>query len=81
MFHFISVLSLWQKKLYNISAYYRFWRPYPEDNFYTQMRYFRGFIQLQDMLERAIVDLHVGKSVNTTTYLQQFPTPCHVNDQ
>ncbi|KAK3089434.1 hypothetical protein FSP39_003578, partial [Pinctada imbricata] len=58
----------------------RYWRPYPEDNFFTEMRYFRGFIQLQDILERAIIELKTGSSINTSTYLQQFPSQCHIKD-
>ncbi|XP_078319098.1 uncharacterized protein LOC111121791 isoform X3 [Crassostrea virginica] len=59
----------------------RFWRPFPEDNMFLHMRYFRGFIQLQDMLDRAIINLQTGQDINNTVFLQQFPTPCYVNDQ
>ncbi|XP_056019725.1 uncharacterized protein LOC125668687 isoform X2 [Ostrea edulis] len=59
----------------------RFWRPNPEDDMFLQMRYFRGFIQLQDMLDRAIINLQTGYDLNNTVYLQQFPTPCYVNDE
>jgi hypothetical protein len=48
---------------------------------FLQMRYFRGFIQLQDMLDRAIINLQTGLDLNNTVYLQQFPTPCYVDDQ
>ncbi|XP_061191991.1 uncharacterized protein LOC133200204 [Saccostrea echinata] len=59
----------------------KFWRPYPEDDMFLEMRYFRGFIQLQDMLDRAIINLQTGSDVNNTVFLQQFPTPCYVNDK
>lgn len=59
----------------------RFWRPNPEDDMFLYMRYFRGFIQLQDILDRAIIYLQTGQDINNTVFLQQFPTPCYVDDQ
>lgn len=59
----------------------RMWRPQPYDNFFTEMRYFRGFSQLQDMIDRAIISLHVGPNVTLpTTTTHQFPYPCHTQD-
>lgn len=48
---------------------------------FLRMRYFRGFIQLQDILDRAIIYLQTGQDINNTVFLQQFPTPCYVDDQ
>ncbi|KAJ8318608.1 hypothetical protein KUTeg_003699 [Tegillarca granosa] len=57
------------------------WRPDPEDNMFA-MRYTRGFIQLQDLIERSIISLQTGNSSqNPSVYLQQFPTPCHRDDR
>lgn len=63
----------------------RYWRPQPEDNFANEMRYFRGFIQLQDMIERAIVETHIESSGKNFSLpgiaLKQFPFPCHMKDE
>lgn len=63
----------------------RYWRPQPEDNFANEMRYFRGFIQLQDMIEKAIVETHIESSgINFSLpgiQLKQFPFPCHMKDE
>ncbi|KAL5018720.1 hypothetical protein ScPMuIL_004442 [Solemya velum] len=59
----------------------RMWRPHPYDEFGLDLRYLRGFSQLQDMVERAIISLQSGKDVdNPKTYIQQFPFPCHERD-
>ena len=40
------------------------------------------FLRLQDMIDRAIVDIQAGrKVVEPGTYMQQFPYPCYVYDQ
>ncbi|KAL3877830.1 hypothetical protein ACJMK2_035474 [Sinanodonta woodiana] len=58
-----------------------FWRPIPEDNFGEDLRYLRGFVQLQDMIERAIISLHTGQDVTSPGLsLKQFPFPCHKRD-
>ncbi|XP_021364515.1 ATP-binding cassette sub-family A member 1-like isoform X2 [Mizuhopecten yessoensis] len=59
----------------------RMWRPYPEDNMVFDMRYTRGFIQLQDMVDSAIIRMQTGQSPNDpVVHVKQFPAPCHVND-
>ncbi|KAL3877832.1 hypothetical protein ACJMK2_035476, partial [Sinanodonta woodiana] len=58
-----------------------FWRPIPEDNFEEDLRYLRGFVQLQDMIERAIISLHTGQDVTSPGLsLKQFPFQCHKRD-
>lgn len=59
----------------------QFWRPQPYDNFFTELRYFRGFLQLQDMIDEAIISLHIGENVTLpATTTQQIPFPCHTQD-
>ncbi|XP_069125420.1 phospholipid-transporting ATPase ABCA1-like [Argopecten irradians] len=58
----------------------RMWRPFPEDDMIFDMRYTRGFIQLQDIVDSAIIRMQTGQPVDTTVHIQQFPTPCHIND-
>ncbi|GIY50749.1 phospholipid-transporting ATPase ABCA1 [Caerostris extrusa] len=63
---------------------YRWWRPYPYDDFFEDLRYFRGFLQLQDTIDSAIIDLQSeipGSSSEVKKYLQQFPYPCHQRDK
>lgn len=57
----------------------RMWRPQPYDQFFTEMRYFRGFVQLQDMVDQAIISLHGNVSVSPVT-TKQMPFPCHTYD-
>ncbi|ESO87425.1 hypothetical protein LOTGIDRAFT_127778, partial [Lottia gigantea] len=62
----------------------RTWKPGPNADFANDMRYQRGFIQLQDMIENAIIKLQTGDNITTSSdpgvYLQQFPYPCYVED-
>ncbi|GFU77405.1 phospholipid-transporting ATPase ABCA1 [Trichonephila clavipes] len=60
------------------------WRPYPYDDFFEDLRYFRGFLQLQDTIDSAIIDLQSQtphSSLEVKKYLQQFPYPCHQRDK
>ena len=60
----------------------RLWMPYAKDDFANDLRYMRGFIQLQDMVENAILQLQTDGSYNTTGVLmQQMPFPCHREDE
>ena len=58
--------------------------PGPENDYYREMHYLRGFIQLQDLIERAVIDLHFedkGKvSTNPVVYMQLMPYPCYRGD-
>ncbi|XP_067909210.1 ATP-binding cassette sub-family A member 13-like [Heterodontus francisci] len=50
----------------------------PTDSFH----YNRVFIPLQDMIERAIIELQVGQDVpNPAIQMQAMPYPCHTSDQ
>ncbi|KAH9502470.1 ATP-binding cassette sub- A member 1, partial [Bulinus truncatus] len=52
-----------------------------EANFIEEMRYLRGFIYLQDMLDNAIIDLHKNQSLTTPgIFIKQTPFPCHHSD-
>jgi len=46
------------------------------------MRYLRGFIQIQEMVDRAIIKLHAGNNSITQTpaELQQMPATCYKSD-
>ena len=57
----------------------RLWVPGPDADMYYNMRYFWGFIQIQDMIDNAIMKLHnVQDSVGI--FLQQSPYPCFRRD-
>ena len=56
----------------------RMWVPGPDGDMYYNMRYFWGFIQIQDLLESAIIQSH--GSLSSGVYLQQFPYPCFKRD-
>ncbi|XP_014775872.1 uncharacterized protein LOC106873159 [Octopus bimaculoides] len=63
----------------------QYWRPRPEDNLATEMKYLQGFIQLQDMIDKAIIESHMeefGANVSIPgVHLKQFPYPCHMKDE
>ncbi|UYV60973.1 hypothetical protein LAZ67_1002953 [Cordylochernes scorpioides] len=59
----------------------KFWRPGPRDNFLEDLRYFRGFVQLQELVDTAIQGLQTEDSPRPSTYLQQFPYPCYRKDE
>ena len=59
----------------------RFWRPQAEDQFATEMRYLRGFIQLQDFVDSAIIGAKTGTDgTQFVASTKQFPFPCHKQD-
>ena len=59
----------------------RMWRPKPEDSLSADLRYIRGFIQLQHMLDSAIISAHTGKVTDLPVVsAKQFPFPCHKED-
>ncbi|XP_045504908.1 uncharacterized protein LOC123701462 [Colias croceus] len=55
------------------------WTPGPEASFLENMRYFRGFVQVQDIVEKALVKLS-GNSTDWAVYTQQNPYPCYRKD-
>ncbi|CAF4764109.1 unnamed protein product [Pieris macdunnoughi] len=63
------------------------WTPGPEASFLENMRYFRGFVQVQDIVEKAIVQLSdrrpkrdVSVDEDWAVYTQQNPYPCYRKD-
>ncbi|CAN7993624.1 unnamed protein product [Ixodes hexagonus] len=58
----------------------RFWFPGPRNWGYEYYQF--GFVWLQDILERAMVNLYTEKDVTEPgTYIHQFPYPCYIQDQ
>ncbi|KAM9710193.1 uncharacterized protein abca12 isoform 2-T2 [Menidia menidia] len=46
------------------------------------MRYNRGFIYLQENIDRAIIEIQAGQKVaDPAVQLQPFPYPCHLRDE
>ncbi|VDI72583.1 ATP-binding cassette, subfamily A (ABC1), member 1, partial [Mytilus galloprovincialis] len=58
----------------------QYWHPKPEDDFFTELRYLRGFLQIQDILDRSIISLQTGAEVDSPIYMQQFPATCYRKD-
>ncbi|XP_063895450.1 uncharacterized protein LOC110380322 [Helicoverpa armigera] len=66
------------------------WIPGPESNFIEHMRYFRGFVQIQDIVDKAIIRLSHNSSrrerretqqeIDWAVYTQQTPYPCYRRD-
>jgi len=41
-----------------------------------------GFVFLQDLVERAVIDVLTGKHISEPgLYINQFPYPCHFQDR
>lgn len=46
------------------------------------LRYNRGFVYLQENIDRAIIETQTGQRVTeTAVQLQPFPYPCHLRDE
>ncbi|KAK3507292.1 hypothetical protein QTP70_013547 [Hemibagrus guttatus] len=59
----------------------RSWFPSAHDNPFNDLRYVRGgFVYLQDMLDRAIIQTQTGVRQTLGVYVQQMPYPCYVDD-
>ncbi|XP_017788277.1 PREDICTED: uncharacterized protein LOC108570860 [Habropoda laboriosa] len=54
----------------------QFWIPGPESSFIEHLRYLRGFVQLQDSIDRAIVRTKSQRDQDWKTITQQMPYPC-----
>ncbi|XP_048511619.1 ATP-binding cassette sub-family A member 13 isoform X2 [Athalia rosae] len=54
----------------------QFWTPGPEGSFVENLRYLRGFIQLQDSVDRAIIKVKTQTQQQWKTVSQQMPYPC-----
>ncbi|KAK3577511.1 hypothetical protein CHS0354_026468 [Potamilus streckersoni] len=58
----------------------RYWYPGPGGSQYPYYSF--GFVWIQDIIERAIIDVQVGHDVvEPGTYLRRFPYPCWLYDQ
>uniref|UniRef100_A0A2R5LDX6 ATP-binding cassette sub-family A member 2 n=1 Tax=Ornithodoros turicata TaxID=34597 RepID=A0A2R5LDX6_9ACAR len=58
----------------------RFWFPGPRNWGYEYYQF--GFVWLQDILERAMVNVYTGQDITAPgTYIHQFPYPCYIQDQ
>ena len=58
----------------------RLWVPGPDGDFFYNMRYFWGFLQVQDFVDSAIIELHTGEKPTDEVLLQQFPYPCFLRN-
>ncbi|XP_027045418.1 ATP-binding cassette sub-family A member 1-like isoform X2 [Pocillopora damicornis] len=59
-----------------------YWRPGPQDSFFKQ-RYFNfGFLYLQDLIDRALMNILLNETIEEPgVYMQEFPYPCYVKDK
>ena len=61
----------------------RMWEPGPRAGF-KDLGYQRGFVQIQELLDRAITMIHTNRTdllVAPEVHLQQFPYPCYSDDK
>ncbi|CAH2238642.1 jg23217, partial [Pararge aegeria aegeria] len=69
------------------------WTPGPESSFIENMRYFRGFVEIQDIVDKAIIQISMENSKKVkkrdiaeiknndwAVYTQQMPYPCYKKD-
>ncbi|XP_041120774.1 uncharacterized protein abca12 isoform X2 [Polyodon spathula] len=57
------------------------WTPGPYISSNKNQRYNRGFINLQESIDRAIIDIQAGRKVEEpAVQLQAFPYPCYFKD-
>ncbi|KAL0830195.1 hypothetical protein ABMA28_003651 [Loxostege sticticalis] len=66
------------------------WIPGPEASFLENMRYFRGFVQIQDLVDKAIIHVaqnssrrakrETAEEAKWAVYTQQMPYPCYRKD-
>ncbi|RWS24384.1 ABC transporter sub-family A-like protein 5, partial [Leptotrombidium deliense] len=62
----------------------RIWEPGAKDNFASDFGYFKGFIQIQELIDRTITLMQTNKSelnISPSVYLQQFPYPSYNEDK
>uniref|UniRef100_T1KYU1 ABC transporter domain-containing protein n=1 Tax=Tetranychus urticae TaxID=32264 RepID=T1KYU1_TETUR len=62
----------------------RIWEPGSRDHYSKHLGYFRGFVQVQEMIDRAITSIHINSSDLTfapSVSLQQFPYSCYKKDK
>ena len=58
------------------------WRPGPQDSFASDLRYMRGFMVLQDLIDTSIIQIQTGVPEHElpTIQMKQFPYPCYEED-
>ena len=66
--------------LKSIFVDFSLWNDDPEDSFPEDLRYFRGFIQLQNLIDTGIIRLQTGCEEVPSYDTQQFPYPCYTPD-
>lgn len=64
--------------------------PGPDDNYFLDLKYLRGFLQVQDIIDSAIINHNIDKLgiaqeenviSNVGVYTQQQPYPCFQRDK
>lgn len=67
---------------YLFKKYIRFWTPGPENDFLDELRYFRGFIQLQDLIDNSIIKLRSPDAdiPKWDILTQEMPYSCYTRD-
>lgn len=61
-----------------------FWEPGPKDNYISDFGYMKGFVEIQEMLDRAITAFLMNRSsliFDPAVHLQQFPYSCYQDDR
>ena len=70
-----------------VTSDFRLWRPGPENDPYLDMKYLRGFVPLQDLIDDAIIKLQMHSQTmqkplpKYKVNLQQIPYPCFNDDK
>lgn len=62
----------------------RMWEPGPRADFFKDLGYQRGFVQIQELLDRAITMVYTNRSdlpIDPKVHLQQFPYSCYSEDK
>ena len=82
--HKFGILCL-QQLLYVLCLFHRYWKPGPSWNGHSgswTKRYVNfGFVFLQDMIDRAFMEIITNKTIlEPGIYTQQFPYPCYIKD-
>ncbi len=67
---------------------YRLWVPGPDGNFFSDLGYLHGFVQLQDVIDKAIINILTKRSTSEEgipdevgVFTQQQPYPCFTRDK
>lgn len=62
----------------------RIWEPGARDHYSKHLGYLRGFVQVQELIDRAITQIHLNQTALNyapKVHLQQFPYACYINDK